>query len=89
MLYSAGSEVRDRGDANSTAWFTAIRYHDEVQKFVFAAKHWYDPVTSYICQLPQGLTYMLFIYVCISFNMNIEISCGRIMQSSLLKPVIR
>jgi len=72
MLCSVGGEVRDRGDANSTAWFAVIRYSDEVQKFVFSAKQWHEPVTSYICQLPQGLNHMLFvcfIYVYISFNM--------------------
>jgi len=53
-LFSAGGQVRDQRD--TMARFAAIHYDNVLQQFVFSAARWYNPVSSYICQLQQGLT---------------------------------
>lgn len=61
MLFSAGGEVRDQNDA--MARFAVIRYDTKAKRFVFSATQWHEPVQSYICQLRQGLTDTVVVYV--------------------------
>jgi len=60
MLFSAGGEVRDQSTA--VARFAVIRYNTKDKQFVFFATQWHNTVTSYICQLRQGLTNTVVVY---------------------------
>ena len=53
MLLSAGGQVDGQND--QLARFAVITYDTNMRKFVFFARQWISVISSYICQLRQGL----------------------------------
>ena len=57
ILLSAGGEIRDQGGQDAEWKRFAVIVYDNSQ-FAFSARQWNDPVSSWICQLQQSLSFM-------------------------------
>ena len=70
ILLSAGGEIRGQGGQDAQ-WkrFAVIVYDNSHSQFVFSARRWSDPVSSYICQLQQGLSFTNLILLKIRYEM--------------------